>query len=169
MNTYALIGKYRGAYAVYIRELRNGQLEPTVRITDELTSGVARKVAHDKGFVTVKSWKDAEHLAELEVEAAEMQPDEPLVWKNYVDGGHRAKTEDGVYSIDRYHVTENGSLEPGRAGGRKAKHRWVMTFTDDDQIMTHVPWLNEDERQTLDNAKAACQAHANLRLLSTSA
>jgi hypothetical protein len=164
MTTYALIAKYQGARAIYTREAHDGELQQSVRIKEGLTGEVARKMAHSKGFVVVKSWGEAQTLAELELQAAVMQPDEPLVWKNYIDGGHRAKTSDGVYTINRYHLTETGELAPGRAGGRTGAHRWVMSFTDGD-VISDIPWPAE-QKQTLDNAKALCQAHANLRTLS---
>jgi hypothetical protein len=164
MTAYAMIAKYRGARAVYIRRSDvNGVLSDSKRIADDLDGPLAKKVVAKEGAVLVKSWKDAEAHAAAQLKAAVMTPKQPLVFTNFAAASHRAQTDDGVYLIERWHLNDEGDWEAGRIGHRTTQ-KWVAWFSNNGQL-EEVPWQNPDARPTLDHAKASCQHHANTRLL----
>jgi hypothetical protein len=163
-TTYALIAKYQKQQAVYTRtETEDGGLTASFRFAEGFDSySMAKKIVEQQGFTLVKSWKAAEELA-LEAHAAAQPAPGELVWKNKVNGWHRATTDNGVYNIRRW-LLQNGewvaSPEDGSAIGAAEDREWRMTF-DVGGLSQPVPWLNPEQRHTLTHARESCQQHAN--------
>jgi hypothetical protein len=165
MTTYALIAKYQKQQSVYYRQFDNeGNVTAKGRVDNFANYALARKYAEAQSFVLVKSWKDAEaHFAE-QLEAQAMTPEQPLVFTNFAAAMHRAKTDDGMYLIERWHMNDEGNWVAGRIGHKNTQD-WVMTFEPDGCAFEKVEWSNPEKRHTLGAAKESCQHHANARLL----
>lgn len=172
MTTYAMIAKFQGAPAIYLKDL---QPDGTLGASDRYAEGLAdyaqaKKLVDREGFVLVKSWKDAAERAETFRQAEDMTPEQPLEWKNKVNGWHRAKTEDGTYNIRRWFL-KDGEWVPGPANGaavgESEDRMWRISFDHGAVDAEDVPWWKPADElvHSLEHAKQSCQLHANARLL----